>query len=233
MQRPDGSTVRFEDNACVLVNKSGDPIGTRLTGQCFLLGLFLWIHSVFGYVLNAMLTRSSHYRCCCVGTTRETMVKDTVLGSCACIKKVHFLKENKFCMHIRSFSSSAFPQRRRRQNTDVEKYQCNSRMQRKKETFQVIVMYRHYRKRSKRSTISRLTSASSGKRIHVSFFLTIPVSADRCCDWKKTASCSPQLGHILSVLGSYEEVSCQSKMKTDDAPLTTGKEIIKQRIDKP
>ena len=33
MQRKDGSLVKFEDNACVLVNKSGDPIGTRMNGQ--------------------------------------------------------------------------------------------------------------------------------------------------------------------------------------------------------
>ncbi|KAL4785534.1 ribosomal protein L14b/L23e [Aspergillus varians] len=32
MQRPDGSLVKFDDNACVLVNKSGDPIGTRMNG---------------------------------------------------------------------------------------------------------------------------------------------------------------------------------------------------------
>ncbi|KAJ9652849.1 54S ribosomal protein L38, mitochondrial [Neophaeococcomyces mojaviensis] len=31
-QRKDGSYIRFDDNACVLINKSGDPIGTRLTG---------------------------------------------------------------------------------------------------------------------------------------------------------------------------------------------------------
>lgn len=33
MQRPDGSSVKFDDNACVLINKSGDPIGTRMNGQ--------------------------------------------------------------------------------------------------------------------------------------------------------------------------------------------------------
>lgn len=33
MQRPDGSIVKFDDNACVLVNKSGDPIGTRMNGE--------------------------------------------------------------------------------------------------------------------------------------------------------------------------------------------------------
>ncbi|KAI9734500.1 MAG: hypothetical protein M1834_002100 [Cirrosporium novae-zelandiae] len=30
MSRPDGSVVRFDDNACVLISKAGDPIGTRL-----------------------------------------------------------------------------------------------------------------------------------------------------------------------------------------------------------
>ncbi|EWC44505.1 hypothetical protein DRE_06773 [Drechslerella stenobrocha 248] len=32
LQRKDGSTVRFDDNACVLVNKAGEPIGTRMNG---------------------------------------------------------------------------------------------------------------------------------------------------------------------------------------------------------
>ncbi|KAI9671017.1 MAG: hypothetical protein M1831_005102 [Alyxoria varia] len=31
-QRPDGSVVKFDDNACVLVNKMGEPIGSRLNG---------------------------------------------------------------------------------------------------------------------------------------------------------------------------------------------------------
>lgn len=31
-QREDGSVIRFDDNACVLVNKSGDPVGTRVNG---------------------------------------------------------------------------------------------------------------------------------------------------------------------------------------------------------
>ncbi|KAF6809311.1 50S ribosomal protein L14 [Colletotrichum musicola] len=30
--RPDGSAVRFDDNACVLINKSGDPVGSRING---------------------------------------------------------------------------------------------------------------------------------------------------------------------------------------------------------
>jgi ribosomal protein L14 len=30
-RRADGSVIRFDDNACVLVNKSGDPLGTRVS----------------------------------------------------------------------------------------------------------------------------------------------------------------------------------------------------------
>lgn len=33
MRRPDGSYLKFDDNACVLINKSGDPIGTRMNGE--------------------------------------------------------------------------------------------------------------------------------------------------------------------------------------------------------
>lgn len=32
-QRKDGSLIRFADNACVLINKNGDPIGSRLTSM--------------------------------------------------------------------------------------------------------------------------------------------------------------------------------------------------------
>lgn|SRR5690349_23187729 len=30
--RPDGRYVRFDDNACVLLNKQGEPLGTRVLG---------------------------------------------------------------------------------------------------------------------------------------------------------------------------------------------------------
>lgn len=30
-RRPDGTVVRFDDNACVLINKNGDPLGTRIS----------------------------------------------------------------------------------------------------------------------------------------------------------------------------------------------------------
>jgi len=31
-QRDDGSAIRFDDNACVLINKTGEPIGSRING---------------------------------------------------------------------------------------------------------------------------------------------------------------------------------------------------------
>lgn len=34
-RRADGSYIRFDDNACVLVSKTGDPLGTRLSGKNF------------------------------------------------------------------------------------------------------------------------------------------------------------------------------------------------------
>ncbi|EGW31900.1 uncharacterized protein SPAPADRAFT_60997 [Spathaspora passalidarum NRRL Y-27907] len=30
-RRPDGSMVKFDDNACVLINKNGEPLGTRIS----------------------------------------------------------------------------------------------------------------------------------------------------------------------------------------------------------
>jgi len=32
IRRPDGTTLRFDDNACVLINNQGEPRGTRIFG---------------------------------------------------------------------------------------------------------------------------------------------------------------------------------------------------------
>jgi large subunit ribosomal protein L14 len=32
VRRPDGSYIRFDDNAAVLINKDGEPLGTRVFG---------------------------------------------------------------------------------------------------------------------------------------------------------------------------------------------------------
>ncbi|CAM9023731.1 unnamed protein product [Wickerhamomyces anomalus] len=31
VHRPDGSVMKFDDNACVLLNKNGEPLGTRIS----------------------------------------------------------------------------------------------------------------------------------------------------------------------------------------------------------
>lgn len=32
IQRPDGSSIRFDENAAVLINNTGEPVGTRIFG---------------------------------------------------------------------------------------------------------------------------------------------------------------------------------------------------------
>ncbi|GBD41638.1 50S ribosomal protein L14 [bacterium HR39] len=32
VKRPDGSAIRFDSNAAVIINKQGEPIGTRIFG---------------------------------------------------------------------------------------------------------------------------------------------------------------------------------------------------------
>lgn len=33
LQRKDGMVVRFDDNACALIGKNGEPLGTRINGE--------------------------------------------------------------------------------------------------------------------------------------------------------------------------------------------------------
>lgn len=35
VRRPDGTTVRSDDNACVIINEDGEPKGTRVFGPVF------------------------------------------------------------------------------------------------------------------------------------------------------------------------------------------------------
>jgi ribosomal protein L14 len=70
LQRPDGSLVRFGDNACVLVNKSGDPIGTRMNG---------WSSRVSALTYTSRpLTFHRSRR---TGTTEQEVVEDLVFGT--------------------------------------------------------------------------------------------------------------------------------------------------------
>ena len=38
-QRKDGMVVKFDDNACALIGKNGEPLGTRINGE------FIWKES--------------------------------------------------------------------------------------------------------------------------------------------------------------------------------------------
>ena len=75
LQRPDGSVVKFDDNACVLINKAGEPIGTRLNGElaCFE-GRAVWL----------TLHRRGWNR-----TEEDEMVKDIITGTNALVGKLY------------------------------------------------------------------------------------------------------------------------------------------------
>lgn len=77
LQREDGTIVRFGDNACVLVNKAGDPIGTRMNG-----GLLNPRISVS----QALITSS---RCRWSRIKGKAVVQDSILGSCECVGILH------------------------------------------------------------------------------------------------------------------------------------------------
>ena len=64
LQRRDGSYIKFDDNACVLINKNGDPIGTRLTGA-----------NVF--TSTPERDDADFTRCCRGRTSRQALVEDT------------------------------------------------------------------------------------------------------------------------------------------------------------
>jgi ribosomal protein L14 len=93
LQRDDGTVVRFGDNACVLVNKSGDPIGTRMNGQ------LKWSYSprtdcLASAWVSLLLTRvynilTFFYRCCRTGTAQQAVVQDLVVGANARVKSTY------------------------------------------------------------------------------------------------------------------------------------------------
>ena len=70
LQRPDGSVVKFDDNACVLINKAGEPIGTRLNG---------W----FKAFVCMIFTNSP--RCRRSRAEEDEVVEDTITGTNASV----------------------------------------------------------------------------------------------------------------------------------------------------
>lgn len=75
-QRPDGSVVKFDDNACVLINKGGDPIGSRMNGKHF--------HE---QRQSRMLTGNSRHRW--QRAQAHGMVKDPVVGTNAPVNYIN------------------------------------------------------------------------------------------------------------------------------------------------
>lgn len=82
MRRPDGSYIKFDDNACVLINKSGDPIGTRMNGKLFTLSRLpaTPFHS----------ETDQKNRSCGYGTTEEAVVQDLVVGADARVTDTNY-----------------------------------------------------------------------------------------------------------------------------------------------
>ncbi|MCJ1464272.1 hypothetical protein MMC07_002885 [Pseudocyphellaria aurata] len=54
LQRKDGMVIRFDDNACALIGKNGDPLGTRINGRFAPIKPF---RSVFHEILRRAMTR--------------------------------------------------------------------------------------------------------------------------------------------------------------------------------
>lgn len=56
-RRKDGSFIKFDDNACVLINKSGDPIGSRLTSKAMPLP---WTREKYANIFRQVLWAPSY-----------------------------------------------------------------------------------------------------------------------------------------------------------------------------
>ena len=86
--RADGSYIRFDDNACVLINKSGDPLGTRLSGESIVLPK--------PYTAWEEITDYG-FRCRRARTQEKEVVKDSISCPGLCIK----FYQNKTLVHTK------------------------------------------------------------------------------------------------------------------------------------
>ena len=75
LQRPDGSVIRFDDNACALIGKNGEPIGTRINGES---GLTSW-------TAMSKLSLTGRKRGCWCRIKTQAMVEDTISSFKSCI----------------------------------------------------------------------------------------------------------------------------------------------------
>lgn len=74
VQRKDGMVVKFDDNACALIGKNGEPIGTRVNGEPMPVSLLGYPCARFYSFHNT--TMHDHHlltpvgRSCGIGTSR-------------------------------------------------------------------------------------------------------------------------------------------------------------------
>lgn len=74
--------VQFADNACVLINKAGEPIGTRLNGIHILI-----IFAACGYYIST----NTLDRCCRKRVEEVEVVKDSVSGSDESVEQLYYM----------------------------------------------------------------------------------------------------------------------------------------------
>ena len=71
VQRKDGMAVRFDDNACALIGKNGEPIGTRINGEAPLHGLRTLLRDAWTWIsVNDGSWANTENRRCGLGTSR-------------------------------------------------------------------------------------------------------------------------------------------------------------------
>ena len=74
VQRKDGMVVRFDDNACALIGKNGEPLGTRINGEDQNPGLNVSSRDCMGQYAN------NETRRCGVGASRQTLVENPFIS---------------------------------------------------------------------------------------------------------------------------------------------------------
>jgi hypothetical protein len=79
-QRKDGRAISFGDNACVLINKAGDPIGSRINGKYCCFFSFFFLRDMGSFFLAKHICRSGWSR-----VATERVVKDSFTCYCACV----------------------------------------------------------------------------------------------------------------------------------------------------
>lgn len=78
LQRPDGMVIRFDDNACALIGKNGEPIGTRINGEQQSVLEVKWMRWM-------VLTASN--RCRGLRTEAQAVVENSVISVKSCINE--------------------------------------------------------------------------------------------------------------------------------------------------